>query len=192
MWFQQMAQNVTASANANPGFSMNAGDANFAQFADVPGGPPAPGTAATINTDYAVETMLGMVRLAYRGLRAARRYDKHCLRDRRGRRLELRPRRQPHDINRDGPGQGCRWCGNRWREPGASGVRAMAERFYAVQVRIWPRLVWGITALVLAHYEFKPPGPDWIGGIILTLIALWCFVTAARLIWHIGRISLWP
>ena len=53
-----MAQNVTASANANPGFSMNAGDA--AQFADVPGGPPAPGTQATINTDYAVETMLGM------------------------------------------------------------------------------------------------------------------------------------
>ncbi len=60
LWFQQMAQNVTASANANAGFSMNAGDATFAQFADVPGGPPAPGTAATINTDYAVETMLGM------------------------------------------------------------------------------------------------------------------------------------
>ena len=33
-------------------------------------------------------------------------------------------------------------------------------RFYAIQVRIWPRLIGGIGALVLAHYEFKPPGPD--------------------------------
>ena len=48
-------------------------------------------------------------------------------------------------------------------------------RFYSVQVRILPRLIWGIGAPVLAHYEFKPPAPDWIGGIILTLIALWCF-----------------
>ena len=53
-------------------------------------------------------------------------------------------------------------------------------RFYSVQVRILPRLIWGIGALVLAHYEFKPPAPDWIGGIILTLIALWCFLTVAR------------
>jgi hypothetical protein len=65
-------------------------------------------------------------------------------------------------------------------------------RFYSVQVRILPRLIWGIGALVLARYEFKPPAPDWIGGIILTLIALWCFLTVARLVWNIWRISLWP
>lgn len=68
----------------------------------------------------------------------------------------------------------------------------MAERFYAVQVRVWPRLVWGAGALVLAHYEFKPPNPDVIGGIVLTLIAVWGFASAARLIWKIGRIALWP
>ena len=45
-------------------------------------------------------------------------------------------------------------------------------RFYARQVRIWPRIIGGIGAMVLAHYEFKPPSPDVIGGIVLTLIAL--------------------
>lgn len=60
-WFQQMAQNVTASANANQGFSMNAGDLNFGEFALGAPNPVAPGQNATINTDYAVETMLGML-----------------------------------------------------------------------------------------------------------------------------------
>jgi type IV secretory pathway VirB6-like protein len=59
-WFQQMAQNVTASANANLGFSMNAGDLNFGEFALGAPNPVAPGQNATINTDYAVETMMGM------------------------------------------------------------------------------------------------------------------------------------
>jgi hypothetical protein len=65
-------------------------------------------------------------------------------------------------------------------------------RFYARQVRISPRIIGGIGAVVLAHYEFKPPSPDVIGGIVLTLIALWCFATAIRIAWNIGRISLWP
>jgi hypothetical protein len=65
-------------------------------------------------------------------------------------------------------------------------------RFYTVPARIGPRLLGGVMALVLAYYEFKPPEPDWIGGLILTLIAAWFFVTAARLIWHVGRITLWP
>ena len=30
-------------------------------------------------------------------------------------------------------------------------------RFYAGQVRISPRIIGGIGAVVLAHYEFKPP-----------------------------------
>ena len=55
-----MAQNATASANANPGFSMNAGDLNFGEFALGAPNPVGPGQNATINTDYAVETMLGM------------------------------------------------------------------------------------------------------------------------------------
>jgi TrbL/VirB6 plasmid conjugal transfer protein len=61
LWFQQMAQNVTASANANAGFSMNAGDLNFGEFALGAPNPVAPGQNATINTDYAVESMLGML-----------------------------------------------------------------------------------------------------------------------------------
>jgi type IV secretory pathway VirB6-like protein len=59
-WFQQMAQNVTASANADPGFSMNAGNLNFGEFALGAPNPVAPDANATINTDYAVETMMGM------------------------------------------------------------------------------------------------------------------------------------
>ena len=43
LWFQQMAQNVTASANANAGFSMNAGDLNFGEFALGAPNPVAPG-----------------------------------------------------------------------------------------------------------------------------------------------------
>jgi hypothetical protein len=59
-WFQQMAQNVTASANADPGFSMNAGNLNFGEFALGAPNPVAPGQNDTINTDYAVEMILGM------------------------------------------------------------------------------------------------------------------------------------
>ena len=120
VWFQQMAQNVTASANANPGFSMNAGDANFAQFADVPRRPSGARDGRPRSTPTMRSRQCSECGLARRGLRVARRYNKHRLRDRRGRRLELRPRRQPHDINRDGSGKGCRWCGNRWRGPGGS------------------------------------------------------------------------
>jgi hypothetical protein len=29
-------------------------------------------------------------------------------------------------------------------------------RLYSVQLRILPRLIWGIGALVLAHYELNP------------------------------------
>jgi hypothetical protein len=65
-------------------------------------------------------------------------------------------------------------------------------RFYSTQVSGAARVVWGIGALWLAHHEFKPPEPDVVGGIVLTLIALWCFVTAARIAWNIGRIKLWP
>jgi hypothetical protein len=65
-------------------------------------------------------------------------------------------------------------------------------KFYSTQVSGLMRVAWGIGALVLARHEFHPPRPDAIGGIVLTLIALWCFVTAARLAWNIGRINLWP
>ena len=117
-WFQQMAQNVTASANANPGFSMNAGDANFAQFADVPGGPPAPGTDGHDQHRLCRRDDAGDVCVARRRLRVARCDHKHCLCDRRRWRLELRPSGQPHDRNHHSARQGCRRRSNRRCGPG--------------------------------------------------------------------------
>ena len=174
-----------------PAFSMNAGDLNFGEFALGAPNPVAPGAERHDQHRLCGRDDAGDVRIAHRRLHVARCHDNHCLRDRRRRWVEFRPGGQPDDRDHHGARQGCRWRGNRRCGPG-SWRTEVAMRFYSAQVRILPRLIWGIGALVLAHYEFKPPAPDWIGGIILTLIALWCFLTAARLVWNIGRISLWP
>jgi hypothetical protein len=67
----------------------------------------------------------------------------------------------------------------------------MSDRFFSVQVRVWPRLVWGIGAMFLAHHEFKHPA-DVIGGIVLTLIAVWAFASAIRVAYKIARVASWP
>ena len=62
VWFQQMAQSVVATADADQGFSMNAGDLNFGEFAlGAPNPVGANAQSTTINTSYAAESMMGMV-----------------------------------------------------------------------------------------------------------------------------------
>jgi hypothetical protein len=67
----------------------------------------------------------------------------------------------------------------------------MSGDFFAVQVRVWPRLVCGVGGILLARHEFAPPA-DNIGGLLLFIIALWGFASAARLIYKIWKVALWP
>ena len=56
-----MAQNVTASANVNPGFSDECRRSEFRENSPLCAeARQRQGKTATINTDYAVETMMGM------------------------------------------------------------------------------------------------------------------------------------